>query len=58
MAYKRARVEAGRPVRMLLQTFRQETMGTWTRVAAVGGEKWSDSRYSLKIELTGFSDGV
>lgn len=43
---------------MLLQTSRQETMGTWTRVAAVGGEKWSDSRYSLKIELTGFSDGV
>lgn len=31
MACKGARVEAGRPVRMLLQMSRQEMMGTWTR---------------------------
>lgn len=35
MAYKGVRVEAGRPVTMLLQMSRQEMMGTWTSVAAV-----------------------
>lgn len=61
MAYKGARVEAGRPARMLLETSKQEMMDDGDLDqggGSGGGKKWSDSRYILKIELIGFSDGV
>ena len=58
MTYQGARVKAGRPVRRLLQTCRQEMMRTWTSVGSSGGgEKRAHSRYILKVEPTGFSDG-
>lgn len=61
MAYEGARVEAGRPTRMLLQTSRQEMMDDGDLDqggGSGGGKKWSGSRYILKIELIGFSDGA
>lgn len=46
---------------MLLQTSRQEMMddGDLDQGGGNGGgKKWSGSRYILKIELIGFSDGA
>lgn len=45
-------------MRRLLQTCRQEMMRTWTGIGSSGGgEKRAHSRYILKVEPTGFSDG-
>lgn len=49
--YKESRMETKKPVRRRLQLYRQEVLMALRDSA---GEKWSDSGFILKVELTTF----